>query len=119
MSSMEEDFRKMNSDGYEEQYDKCFYGESNVINGVASEFEMLGKLPKINYNIPMPDVKPPAINGDRICNTCNKADVCMYKGELVKAAKDITQISERKNVFIDTDIRCKKWSGKVSNYRNI
>ena len=91
--------------------------DSKIINGVASEFEMPGKLSKTNCNIPMPNVKPPANNGDRICNTCNKEDVCMYKSELVKAAKDITQISERKNVFIDTDIRCKKWSGKVSNYR--
>ena len=44
---------------------------------------------------------------------------CMYKGELAQAAKEITQISERVNVFIDTDIRCKKWSGKVSNYREL
>ena len=75
------------------------------------------KLPKTNCNIPMPDVKPPASNGDRICNTCSKEDVCMYKGELAKAAKDITEISERTNVFIDTDIKCKKWSGVVANYR--
>jgi hypothetical protein len=67
----------------------------------------------------MPDVKPPASNGDRICNTCNKEDVCMYKGELAQAAKEITQISERENVFINVDIMCKKWSGKVSNYRGV
>ena len=99
---------------------------SGVINGVASKYEMPkepkfyhddSKLPITNYNIPMPNVKPPASNGDRICDTCNKEDVCMYKGELVKATKEITQISERKNVFIDTDIRCKKWSGKVVNAR--
>ena len=101
---------------------------SNVINGVASEYEMPrepkfypddSKLPITNCNIPMPNVKPPANNGDRICDTCNKEDVCMYKGELAQAAKEITQISERVNVFIDTDIRCKKWSGKVSNYRGL
>ena len=77
------------------------------------------KLPRTNCNIPMPSVKTPASNGDRICDTCNKEDVCMYKDELVRAAKEITQISERINVFIDTDIRCKKWSGKVSNYRGL
>lgn len=77
------------------------------------------KSPITNCNIPMPSVKPPANNGDRICDTCNKEDVCMYKDELVRAAKEITQISERINVFIDTDIRCKKWSGKVSNYRGL
>lgn len=100
----------------------------DIINGVASEYEMPrepkfypsdSKLPRTNCNIPMPNVKPPANNGDRICDTCNKEDVCMYKGELAQAAKDITQISERVNVFIDTDIRCKKWSGKVSNYRGL
>ena len=92
--------------------------DSKIINGVASEFEMPGKLSKTNCNIPMPNVKPPASNGDRICDTCNKEDVCMYKGELAQAAKEITQISERVNVFIDTDIRCKKWSGKVVNTRD-
>lgn len=71
----------------------------------------------LRTNFPMPSVKPSASNGDRICNTCNKEDVCMYKAELAQAAKEITQISERVNVFIDTDIRCKHWDGKVVNYR--
>ena len=101
---------------------------SNMINGVASEYEIPrepkfysddSKLPRTNCDISMPSVKMPTSNGDRICDTCNKEDVCMYKGELVKAAKEIAQISERVNVFIDTDIRCKKWSGKVSNYRGL
>ena len=71
-------------------------------------------------NVPMPSVKPPkSDNGDRICNTCSKEDVCMYKGECAKAAKDISLIAERTNVFIDTDIRCKKWASKVSNYRGL
>ena len=98
----------------------------DVINGVASEYEIPrepklyfddSKLPRTNCNISMPNVKLPASNGDRICDTCTKEDVCMYKGELAKAAKEITQNSERANVFIDIDIRCKKWSGNVSNYR--
>ena len=92
---------------------------SKIFNGVASEFEIPGKLPKTNCNIPMPNVKPPASNGNRICDTCIKEDVCIYKSELAKAAKEITQISERKNIFIDTYICCKKWSGKVSNYRGL
>lgn len=83
------------------------------------ETESMGSLPKTNCNIPMPNVKLPSDNGDRLCNTCNKEDVCKYKGECVQAAKEITKISERDNVFIDTDIRCKKWSGKISNYRKI
>ena len=81
MSSMEEDFMEMNSDGYEEQYVQCS-----------------PKLPRTN-------------NGDKICDTCNKADVCKYKEVLNKAIIDIAGIADRVNVFIDTDIRCKKWSG--------
>ena len=100
----------------------------DIINGVASEYEMPrepkfcpgdSKLLKTNCNIPMPNVKRPKSDSDRICDTCIKEDVCIYKGEWAQAAKDITQISERVNVFIDTDIRCKKWSGKVSNYRSV
>lgn len=101
---------------------------NNINNGVSSEYEMpreprfyedesVGRLPKTNCDIPMPNVKPPRGNGDRICNTCNKEDVCMYKAELAQAAQEITQISERENLFIDTDIRCKKWSGQVVNVR--
>ena len=101
---------------------------SDVINGVASEYEIPrepkfysddSKLLRTNCNIPILNVKPSAIYVDSICDTCNKEDVCMYKGELAQAAKEITKISERVNVFIDTDIRCKKWSGKVSNYRSV
>lgn len=74
------------------------------------------KLPQTGCDIPMPPVKTP-IGQEHICNTCGKEDVCMYKGECAKAAKDITEISERTNVFIDTDIRCKKWIGKMVNLR--
>ena len=120
MSTMEEDFRKMNSDGYDEQYQKCFYGSSKYEMPREPKFYPDdSKLPRTNCDISMPSVKMPTSNGDRICDTCNKEDVCMYKGELVKAAKEIAQISERVNVFIDTDIRCKKWSGKISNYRSV
>ena len=97
---------------------------SDVINGVTSEYEM-PREPKFYSddsklsNIPIYNVKELKSNGDRICDTCNKEDVCMYKGELAQAVKEIAQISERKNVFIDIDIRCKKWSGKVSDYREL
>lgn len=37
-------------------------------------------LPKINCNIPMPNVRQPIGSGDRICSTCQKEDVCMYNG---------------------------------------
>ena len=82
----------------------------NIYNSVPpSKYEI--------SRIPAPSVKSPSTHGDRICDTCDKEDVCMYKGECAQAAKDISLIAERTNVFIDTDIRCKKWSGKVSNYR--
>ncbi len=57
-------------------------------------------------------------SGDRICDTCIKLDVCMLSNDLNKAVKDIKDISERTGVFIDTDIRCKKWFGKVVNTRD-
>ena len=119
MNSMEEDFRQMNSDGYDEQYQQCFHGNSKIISSVASEFEMPKSQPlNLGGKCPMLSKNVQKGNGDRICDTCNKEDVCMYKGELAQAAKEITQISERVNVFIDTDIRCKKWSGKVTNTRD-
>ena len=121
-----DDFRYEKSILFSKRKENTWMGD--IINGVASEYEMPrepkfypddSKLPRTNCNIPMPNVKPPASNGDRICDTCNKEDVCMYKGELAQATKEIAQILERVNVFIDTDIRCKKWSGKVSNYRGL
>ena len=58
-------------------------------------------------------------DNDRICNTCYKEDVCMYKGELAQAAKEITKISERENVFINTRIICSKWLGTTITKPNI
>lgn len=113
MSTMEEDFRKMNSDGYDEQYEKYCRGIEYEMSKEPKFYPNDGKLPITNCNITMSEIK----YGDKICDTCCKEDVCMYKGELVQAANEIIRISESKNIFIDTDIRCKKWSGKVSNYR--
>ncbi len=100
---------------------------SEINNDVASEYEMPrepkfyenSSLPKTDCNITMPNVRQPIGSGDRICDTCIKEDVCMYKAELAQAAKEIIQISERTNVFIDTDIRCKKWSEKISIPRKL
>lgn len=77
------------------------------------------KLPKTNCDIPMPNVRQPIGSGDRICNTCIKSDVCMLSKDLHKAVKDINDVSERNGVFIDTDIRCKKWSGKIITPRGL
>lgn len=91
---------------------------SDMINDVASEFEVSKKLPPLNLGGKRPMISKHSANNGRICDTCDKEDVCMYKGKLAQAAKEIIQISERENVFIDTDIRCKKWSGKVVNTRD-
>ena len=55
-----------------------------MIDGAESAFEILREprlysddsmLSKTNCDIPMPNVKLQANNGDRICDTCNKEDV--------------------------------------------
>lgn len=74
------------------------------------------KLPLTGCNTPMPPVRTP-IGQEHICNTCGKEDVCMYKVECTKVAKEIAEISERTSVFLDTCIICKKWIGKVINIR--
>lgn len=91
---------------------------SNISNGVASEYEMPreprfyennSKLPQTNCRTPMPPIKE---FGEKICENCDKEDVCMYKEECMKAVKDILDIEGRTNVFIKTHIGCKKWSKK-------
>ena len=82
------------------------------------KMSLTSNLPKTNCNIPMPDViKPLASNGYRICNTCNKEDVCMYKDECAKAVSDIQDILDIAPHLVVADVKCKKWSGKVVNYR--
>ena len=77
------------------------------------------ELPQTSCNIPMPNVKPLASNGDRVCDTCIKEDVCVLCNELNKAINEIKDISGRTGVFIDTTVKCQKWSGKIANMRNI
>lgn len=67
------------------------------------------KLPLANCDIPMPRTENA---GEKICESCNKVDVCKYSEECMKAVKDILDIKSRTNVFIQTKISCKKWSGK-------
>ena len=63
-----------------------------------------------------PPLPPPIIPKSTTCETCLKEDVCMYKEELNKAIKDIADIADRTNVFIETDIRCCKWTRKPDSY---
>lgn len=67
------------------------------------------KLQQTNCKISMPKIKE---LGEKICENCDKEDVCMYKAECMKAVKDILDIEDRSNVFIKTHIDCKKWSKK-------
>lgn len=92
---------------------------SNVCSGVESEYKMQkvsrtyeshSKLPQTSCNIPMPKTK----GGEKICENCNKEDVCKFKEECMKAVKDILDIEGRTNVFIKTHIDCKKWSSKLA-----
>ena len=91
---------------------------SSIINGVASEYDMQkvsrtyesnSKLPQTSCRVPMPKTKE---FGEKNCENCDKEDVCMYKEECMKAVKDILDIESRTNVFIRTNINCKKWSKK-------
>jgi hypothetical protein len=97
-----------------------------IQNGVASEYEMPGetesyktksKLLVKNHGIPMPDVKPVKVNNDRICSTCTKEDVCMYKRNVLSFVDRIKGLNDSMNMIVDVDIRCKKWSGSFVNYR--
>lgn len=91
---------------------------NNISNGVASEYEIPieshlyergSKLSQANARISMSPVKK---FNEKICENCDKEDVCMYKEECMKAVKDISDIESRTNVFIRTHINCKKWSKK-------
>lgn len=93
---------------------------SNSCNGVAPEYntakvskiyESHSRLPQMDCNISMPKIKN---TGEKICENCDKEDVCKYKEDCMKAVKDILDIEGRKNVFIKTEINCKKWSAKPS-----
>lgn len=74
------------------------------------------QLPQSNCNISMPSVREP-LEQNHICSNCGKEDVCMYKAECTRSVNEIIEISERANVFINVDIRCKKWIGRITNIR--
>lgn len=87
---------------------------SSIINGVASEYDMqkVSRIYESNSKLSQTDCNIPKNTGERICENCDKEDVCMYKEECMKAVKDILDIESRTNVFIKTHIDCKKWSKK-------
>ena len=67
------------------------------------------KLPQTSCDIPRPKIES---KREKICENCTKEDVCKYKEECMRAVKDILDIEDRSNVFIKTEIRCKRWDGK-------
>ncbi|MDF2590532.1 MAG: hypothetical protein K0S41_4375 [Anaerocolumna sp.] len=90
----------------------------NIINGVASEYEMPreprlyeSKLPTTGCNVPMPPVKQLR---DETCEDCAKSDMCSIQEEFMRAYKDILEIEGRTNVFINTSVKCKKFLRKPS-----
>lgn len=95
-------------------------GVNDIVNRVVSEcniqkvsktYESHSKLPQTSYDVLMPKIKD---TKEKICENCDKEDVCKYKEECTKAVKDILDIESRTNVFINTKINCKKWSKKSS-----
>jgi hypothetical protein len=76
-------------------------------------------LPDTGCNIPMPENVVVPRYTDKICENCIKEDVCAYKEECTQAVKDILEIEGRENVFVITEIKCRKWVCKpmASNTR--
>ena len=61
-----------------------------------------------------PEDKNISNSENKVCDTCIKEDVCLYKNECKAAVDAINDISSKKNVFIDTAIKCKKWNSNAS-----
>ena len=75
------------------------------VKAKESQRQMFMQEPKID----IPLVK---VWQEKLCDTCNKADVCKYKDNTLSAAQ---KINDLKNVFVN--VNCKKWSGTVNNVR--
>jgi hypothetical protein len=67
----------------------------------------------------IPQMPPVKQLRDEACEDCAKADVCSIQEEFMKAYKDILDIESRTNVFINTNVKCKKFLRKppTSNIR--
>jgi hypothetical protein len=56
---------------------------------------------------------------DRLCDTCNHRDVCMYKNHILPEVETIKKMNNDSDDLINIDIRCTKWDGEINNYRDI
>lgn len=92
----------------EEVKDVAIVGSKDAMNN-------LQVVPKQPTTPPM----TPASNKDRICDTCIKADVCAFIHGLHKAINDIKNISKRVGLYIDVDVSCQKWVGKISDSKSL
>ena len=82
----------------------------NKIKAKESQRQMFTQEPKIDI--------PLAKSGTgRLCNTCNKADVCKYKDDTLSEVEKLFNVTESINAFLDVQVSCKKWSGTVNNVR--
>ena len=66
-------------------------------------------LPQTKATPPIPQVET---TKDSICCNCIKNDVCNIQDNLTEAMSDINYIKDRVNVFIDINIKCKKFAKK-------
>ena len=48
-------------------------------------------------------------NGSKMCNTCCKEDVCIYKGELAQFTKEVSQLEQKLPISVFTIIKCDKY----------
>lgn len=113
----EQDLKNMLRISKEEKMDTVNNGNTNNKLELPREprfFENNSGLPQTGCNKSMPKADS---NRGRTCLNCIKEDVCTYKDECMKAVKDISDIKERANVFIETEIRCKKWNSNDIHYR--
>ena len=88
----------------------------NINNSVASGYE-IPREPKFYEYQPMPLIRHIDNKSNKVCDTCCKADVCMYKGETAKAFMDIKDITDRVNVFVNVNIQCKNYAEQVVGVR--
>jgi arsenate reductase-like glutaredoxin family protein len=51
-------------------------------------------------------------NNDRLCDTCNHRDVCMYKNHISPEVETIKKMNKDSDELIQIDIRCTKWSAQ-------
>jgi len=55
----------------------------------------------------------------KLCDTCNKSDVCMYKKDVATIVHGIKELTKYNENLIDTSSNCKKWGAGQSNTKGL